>query len=220
MHNDSSKNELEAYGVELAGQGKYAEAREIFQKVLATKTVPLHQAQVLRNIGLTYEREGEIVKAVEIYEQLLETPGLCDSNDGVYIHGQITGHLRRLQGGSFWSSSKIYSLFAAYWTGAATGAALGTKAHGIGFTIIGEAVNQDLRYGGAALGAIIGIFIYSRIFALSGPILSWLGGIISAILVAYILISGNLMIGLFILSFLIIIPFFIKALMSARFRNV
>jgi hypothetical protein len=94
---DGSGSVSEAQGVELAQQGQYAAARHIFQEVLSTKTVPLHRGQVLRNIGLTYEREGNKDEAIRVYQEILAVPGLCDTIEGVYLHGQIRGHGHQLE---------------------------------------------------------------------------------------------------------------------------
>jgi hypothetical protein len=99
MPANDSTSDLERQGVELAKRGQYAEARSLFERVLPTKAVPLHRAQVLRNIMLTYDREGNKARAMETCQQILEIPGLCDTTDGVFLHGQITGYLRHSQGG-------------------------------------------------------------------------------------------------------------------------
>jgi len=219
MPSGEDSSELEARGVELAQEGQYAEARSIFEQVLPTKSVPLHRGQVLRNIGLAWEREGNKEEAIRAYQRILEVPGLCDTNEGVYLHGQITGHIRRMQGGSVWGATSVYALFAGYCTGAAIGAALGSKALGAGRTIFGRAVEQDLRYGGACLGAFLGVFLISRIAAVAGPALSWLGGIACAGLTTYILLEENVKLGLLILANLVLLPLFIGSILAARFRN-
>lgn len=219
MSHDEGNSDLEARGVELAQQGRYAEARRIFEEVLSTKSVPLHRGQVLRNIGLAWEREGNKEEATRAYQRILEVPGLCDTNEGVYLHGQITGHIRRMQGGSIWGATSVYALFAGYCTGAAIGAALGSKAQGAGYTIFGRAIEQDLRYGGACLGAFLGVFLISRIAAAAGPALSWLGGIACAGMTAYILLEDNVKLGLIILAILVLLPLFIGSVLTARFRN-
>lgn len=174
---------------------------------------------MLRNIGLTYEREGNKEAAIGIYQEILVVPGLCETTEGVYLHGQITGHVRRLQGGSVWSATSVYGLFAAYSVGAAIGAALGSKLHGAGHTLFGRAVDQDLRYVGACLGAFLGIFLFARVAAAAGPALSWIGGIACAILTTYILLEENVKLGLLILANLVFLPLFIGSLLAAKFRN-
>jgi tetratricopeptide (TPR) repeat protein len=219
MPSDEASSELEARGVELAKQGQYAEARRILGEVLSTKTVPLHRGQVLRNIALAYEREGNKEEAIRAYQRILDAPGLCETNDGVYLHGQITGHVRRMQGGSVWGATSVYALFASYCIGAAIGAALGSKAPGAGHTIFGRAVDQDLRYGGACLGALLGVFLFSRTAAAAGPALSWIGGIACAGLTTYILLEENVKLGLIILANLVFLPLFIGYVLAARYRN-
>lgn len=212
-------SDSERRGIDLANQGRYAEARQIFEKVLTSKAVPLHRAQVLRNIGLTYEREGDKQAAIGVYQEILAVPGLCETTEGVYLHGQITGHVRRLQGSPIWGSASVSALFAAYSVGAAIGAALGSRLHGAGQTLSGVAVAQDLRYGGAGLGAVLGIFLFARVAAGAGPVLSWIGGVVCVVLTTYVLLEEDLKLGLLTLAILVLVPVFMGSLLAARFRN-
>jgi hypothetical protein len=152
MSGEDPNRALEARGVELARQGQYAEARGLFEQVLPNKADPLHRAQVLRNIGLSYEREGNKVEAIRVYQQILEVPGLWDTNEGVSLHGQITGHVNRLQGRSVWSGVNVgvYALFASTPLGA----------------LIGGQMSHHTPIG-IALGAVVGFFLalpVTRIF--------------------------------------------------------
>ena len=75
MNDVQSGSDLERQAVELANGGKYSEARALFERVLETKAVPLHRAQVLRNIMFTYDKDGNNVRAMEIAEDILHVPG-------------------------------------------------------------------------------------------------------------------------------------------------
>jgi tetratricopeptide (TPR) repeat protein len=219
MTHNGSSSELERRGLALAEQGRYAEARSLFERVLPTKVMPLHRAQVLRNIMLTYDREGNKARAIETCQEILEIPGLCDTTDGVFLHGQITGYVRHSQGRSFWTSRSFSAVFAAYSAGAAMGAVLGSKVQGSGFTLLGQAVDQDLRYGGAALGALLGFFLFARIAASAGPAMSLIGGIACSGLTAYVLLAGDKTLGFSVLGILVLTPLFLSSLMSALLRN-
>ncbi len=219
MTGSESSSDVESRGVELAKQGQYAEARSMFQEILTTKAAPLHRAQVLRNIMLTYEREGNKTAAIETCNEILEVPGLCETTEGVYLHGQITGHVRRLQGRSVRTSHSVSAVFAAYTAGASIGAVLGSKAQGVGYTILGRAVNQDLRYGGACLGAVLGVFLFVRVAAAAGPAMSLICGIACTAMTVYVLLQENLALGFAILGILVLTPLFVGSLLAAMFRN-
>ena len=214
MNDVQSGSDLERQAVELANGGKYSEARALFERVLETKAVPLHRAQVLRNIMFTYDKEGNKVRAMEIAEDILNVPGLCDTNEGVFLHGQITGHIDKTQGRSIWMSKSLSAVFAAYSAGAAWGAALGSKAQGSGITLFGQTVTQDLRYGGAAMGALLGLFVFARITASAGPVLSLLSGLVCTAFTAYMLLSEDFLLGLSILGILVTTPIFLMLAIS------
>jgi tetratricopeptide (TPR) repeat protein len=141
---DDPNRVLEARGVELAKQSQYAEARRIFEKVLPTKAIPLHRAEVLQKIGFTYEREGNKEEAIRIYQKILEVPGLYDTTDGVLLHGRITGHVNRLQGRSSLRSMPVggYAVFASTALGALVGS---------------EMYHPNLT--GMVLGVLVGFFL-------------------------------------------------------------
>jgi tetratricopeptide (TPR) repeat protein len=224
MHTANSEpdSSLESCGVELANRGQYEAARKIFQEVLISKTVPVHRAQVLRNIMLTYEKEGNKQAAIEKCNEILEVPGLTEDSEGVYLHGQISGHVTRLQGRSVWnlrSLAGISGLFAAYAGGAAWGAAIGSKMQDAGHTIFGQAVHQDLRYGGACLGAIVGLFLFSRVMVAAGPALSIAAGIVCAAFTSYILLQQDVQLGFLILGNLVLLPIGVGSFLAWRFRN-
>jgi len=203
--------DLEKQGVELAKQGQYAEARSIFERVLTTKTVPLIRAQVLRNIMLTYEREGNKVAAIETGKEILAIPGLYDTKQGSYFRSQIKGQIWRLEGRSIWTSPSVSASFAAYSLGALNGAIFGSQ--------VQSSVNQDLRYGGACLGSILGILFLTRLAKFCGSSISLICGILSSGITTYVLLQKGFMPGFAILGTLIITPIFLSRLLSVIYRN-
>jgi hypothetical protein len=219
MADNESLSDLERRGVELAKQGQYAEARSIFEHVLTTKTVPLHRAQVLQNIMLTYDREGDIARAIETAHEILAIPGLWDTTDGVFLHSQITGYVRHSQGRSFWTSHSFSALFAAYFGSASIGAVLGSEVQGLGYTLLGQAVDQDLRYGGALLGAVLGFFLFARIATAAGTAMSLILGIACTALTAYVLLEEDLTLGFAFLGILMLTPLLLGGVLSAMLRN-
>lgn len=220
MSDAESNLDLEKLGVELAEQGQYAKARNIFERILTTKTVPLHKAQVLRSIMLTYDKEGNKAAAIETANEILSIPDLCNTNHGIYLHGQITGYLRRLQRSSIWSSPNFLISFAAYCSGASLGAIFGSKIQLTSHMLSSLKVFQDLRYIGACLGALVGLFFLNRLAAQSGRSLCIICGVIGIASTAYLLLQNDLLLGLiFLLGILVVIPVLLQVIFSVLLRS-
>ena len=179
--------------------------RYFFEQVLPMRSEPLRRARVLSNIMLTYEREGNKGKTVAVCRKILDIPGLQETFAGIRLHREVAGQLALLEGRpiSVWGGP--VGLFAAYFSGAALGAALGPKAYGIGGTLFCDLIastalcqlikrsliNEDPRYGGAGVGAFLGVILFSRIAIATGPALSGIAGIGCFFLTAYILLEKN-----------------------------
>lgn len=206
MAYDDSADELEKRGVALAQSGDYAQARRLFQQALPLRHEPLRRAQVLQNIGLTYAKEGNTGAAIATYKEILETPGLQDTWEGVSFHGRVTGYISRLEGRPVPGWSNLISLFAAYSTGAAFGAVLGASALS----------GTDLRYGGAVTGAVVGFFLFARAAAGVWPGLAATVGFGNLLLTAYMLLESDIQKGLPILAILILMPLGLFMLSSIR----
>jgi hypothetical protein len=88
---------------------------------------------------------------------------------------------------------------------------LGSKVQGTGFTLLGKAVNQDLRYGGAVLGAFLGFFLFARIAAAVGPGISLIAGVVCTAFTAYVLLVDDLALGLSVLGILVLTPLFVAS---------
>jgi hypothetical protein len=209
-------DDMERRGLDLAAREQYAAARALFEQVLPQRTTSQQRAQVLQNIMLTYEHEGNTAHAIEICRDILAIPGLGDTVEGILLRGQIRAHITRLQGGSIWKASGISTVFAALSAGAALGAALGTKVHGSGYTIFGQPVDQGLRYGGALLGAWLGVFLFLRPAAAAGPTMSLIAGLACTALTTYVLLQDNITVGLATLGMIVLPPIFLAACLWAR----
>lgn len=177
--------------------------------------MPLYRAQVLTNILLTHERQRNIPAAIEICREILRLQGLTQTTAGVVLHGQITGRLRDLHGKSIWTSPSTIVLLAAYTAGASVGAGLGSKVQGAGFTVFGNLINQDLRYGAACLGALLLLFLFGPILTAVGPVISALVGVACTGLTIYMLLEKELIPGLVTIGILVLIPPFVVSVLPA-----
>src|SRR4051812_29493735 len=161
MNTEERADDIEKRGFDYLKQERWHEARECFEEILTLQLRPIRQVKVLRNIMGTYEKEGMREEAVRTGEKaldLIETYNLwAESNEGATLLGSIKGHMARLRGEPATIALGLpITIFGAYINGAAIGAAIGSKIQVESANIYGP-VLADLRYGGAGLGAFLGL---------------------------------------------------------------
>ena len=93
---------------------------------------------------------------------------------------------------------------------------MGSKVQGSGFTLLGRAVNQDLRYGGAVVSALLGLVLFARVAAAAGPTICLVGGLICTAFTVYIPLAEDLAVGVSVLGLLVVVPLFLA---SGLLRN-
>jgi hypothetical protein len=208
MTQGNSTYELEQRGVDLANKGQYTEARELFKQALPMKSEPLQHGEVLRNIMFTYREEGNTNAAIATCKEILAIPGLSDTMKGTLLHGQIAGELARLEGSPpVLAIHHLSALFAAYFSGAALGAAIGWKMLG------------DIRYTGAYVGAFLGFFLLTRTTASVSSAMSIIMGISCFLVTAYILFENGINKGLPTMVLLTLLPIVLSRLVLNYLRH-
>jgi hypothetical protein len=134
---------------------------------------------------------------------IIDSHRLYETNEGAILRGEFSGHIARLQGVPI-SRSPIFSLLGAYLSGAALGAVLGAQVQIQSANIHGP-ILTDLRYGGAALGALLGIGLFRSLFSLY-PVLGIIVGFLNLGVLYYILTATDFRIGLTVLAMILFIP--------------
>ncbi len=170
---------------------------------------PMRQVKVLINILGTYEREGMLEEAVRTGEKaldIIETYNLWhESNEGAMLRGSIRGHLARLKGEPAIAALGMpIAVFSAYISGAAIGAAIGTQVQVESLNIYGPLLT-DLRYGGAGIGALLGLLLFLPMFRMNA-ILSTIGAIFNFGLLFYILTANDLKLGAVVFAVILLVP--------------
>lgn len=203
MDTEERADEIEKRGFDYLQQERWREARECFDEMLTLPLSPIRQVKVLRNILGTYEKEGmrdEAIRTGEKALDIIETYNLWyESNEGPMLRGSIRGHLGRLKG-----EPATIAVFSAYLTGAAIGAAIGTKIQVESVNIYGP-VLTDLRYGGAGVGALLGLLLFLPLFRMSTT-LSAIGGILNLGLLFYILTANDFKMGIAVFAVILLVP--------------
>jgi hypothetical protein len=95
---EAYSEELERRGIELAKSAHYSEARAVFERVLPTRTVPLHRGQVLQNIMLTYLGDDRRDLAENVARKILDLPGISDNREGAKLIADIQAFLEGAPG--------------------------------------------------------------------------------------------------------------------------
>ena len=204
-------------------QEQWREAREAYQKAISKKLTPIDKAKMLANVMQMYEKEGNANAAIATGEQIIQEiqmNQLYHTNEGVHLRGFTNGSLRRLRGESFpWDL--VFAMLSGYIVGAAFGAAIGARIEYEGLTISGM-VWTDFRYGGAAIGAILGFLFLSPMLARFGLALSILGGTVNLALLFYLLLQENVKHGIVTLTviFLPIILYVFFRVHQSRSQSV
>ena len=209
MNTEERADEIEKRGFDYLQQESWREARECFDEMLTLPLSPIRQVKVLRNILGAYEKEGmrdEAIRTGEKALDIIETYNLWyESNEGAMLRGSIRGHLSRLKGEpANVALGMPIAVFSAYLTGAAIGAAIGTKIQVESVNIYGP-VLTDLRYGGAGVGALLGFFLLLPLFRMSTT-LSAIGGILNLGLLFYILTANDFKIGIAVFALILLVP--------------
>lgn len=209
MNTEERADEIEKRGFDYLQQERWREARECFFEMLMPSLSPMRQVKVFRNILGTYEKEGMRSEAIHTGERaldIIETYNLWyESNEGAMLRGSIRGHLSRLKGEP---ATAIFDMpivfFSVYFTGAAIGAAIGTQIQVESVNIYGP-VLTDLRYGGAGVGALLGLLLFPPLFRMNA-ILSAIGGIVNLGLLFYILTANDFKIGIAVFAVILLVP--------------
>ena len=105
MDTEARADDLEERGFNYLKQGQWSEARSCFERMLSLPIAPLRRVKVLKNIMLSYEKDGMREKAVAIGEEafrLIETNRLSETMEGARLRGYINGRIARLSGASKW----------------------------------------------------------------------------------------------------------------------
>ena len=209
MNTEAHADEIENRGFEFLRQGNWREARGCFEEMLALPLSPIRRVKVLRNVMGAYEKDGMREQAVVAGRQALEvieSNRLYETNGGALLRGEIKSHLLRIQGVPV-SRLPAFTLLAAYFSGAAIGAAIGSQIVVHSVNIEGPVIT-DVRYGGAGLGAVLGFFLLDRMFSLVHPTLSTVVGLLNLGLLCSFLFEHDFKKGAVTLSFILLLPAF------------
>lgn len=211
MDTERHADEIEQRGFSYLEQERWPEARESFEEMMRLPITPLRQVKVLRNIMGVYEKEGLREDAIRTGREALN---IIESHDlwhkgveGAMLRGSINGHLARLTGAPTAVALGLpVAVSSAYISGAAWGALLGSKIEVNSINIYGP-VLTDLRYGGAAIGAILGLVLFTGLLRKGGAGISAMVGIGNLALLLYILTANDFKLGALVLAFILILPF-------------
>jgi tetratricopeptide (TPR) repeat protein len=209
MNSKEHADEIEGRGFDYLREERWSDARECFEEMLTLPLSPMCQAKVLENIMGTYDKEGmrdEAIRTGEKALDIIENHNLWHaSNDGAILRGRITGHLARLRREPTTAALDLpIAVLAAYFTGAAVGAAIGAQIQVESVNIRGP-VLTDLRYGGAGIGALFGLWLLVPLFRMR-PILSVITGLFNLGVLFYILTSNDFKQGIAVFGLVLLIP--------------
>ncbi|MGH8548087.1 MAG: hypothetical protein ACRERU_05710 [Methylococcales bacterium] len=124
----SDEVEMEKHAIEMANQGRFSEARKIFLEVIPMKTNPLHRAEVMRNVMLTFDKEGNKDDAIATGREIPGIPELCSCLEGEILFYEISARISALEGVPLVERRHaLIALLTAWFTGSAMGAAIGAK---------------------------------------------------------------------------------------------
>ncbi len=209
--------DLDQQAIKLAEAGNYAAARQVWEEALRLDLTSRFRVGVLKNVMGTHMQEKNTLEAIAWGEKALEvigTSGLDRTQEGRSLHAGLSGHLARL-GSPFRTAT---ALAAAWITGASIGAAIGSKLN-VHSTDLHGPILTDLRYGGAALGAVVGLGLLRGILLAFPMWFSIIAGVVNSYLVFVTLLEMNHAKGVPILVVVFVLPICIFTFFAANYRS-
>ena len=107
---DVGATEDEDAAGELWQQGRYAEARRLYQSLVSESPQPMDRAKLLTNIAQIYEKEGDKVRAIAAAQEAMQIVSSYEQHrslEGTQLRGFLNGFLNRLKGRKRWAAPEF-----------------------------------------------------------------------------------------------------------------
>jgi hypothetical protein len=183
----AAARDLERRASSLQAQGRARDAIECYREILALDLTPINRAKMLANVMQLHQALGEEDEARAAGQRAIELIDAhrLSSNEAVFLHGVITGRLGK--GTPVWN---IVHIGAAWISGAALGAAVGSKTTFPGTALIGLAPAYS-RHLGALVCAVAGWMVLLPILVVSPRIVSAAAIVVNGFVLAAVLSEGD-----------------------------